>query len=159
MKITKKFIQDVAAGIYNEEDLYPGEMQRIAKIILKKNLVQSFVRYCFPRYRRGNLEHWGDIFDAFVHFCSFGSIIEVEVPKNIHPLGVWQCFGMTPEDSLKELWNYAKSHWWKEDQLLQKTFSIRGQNGKYRYSPKAFNEYFGNGNGSIGELMSYIRVA
>lgn len=159
MKITKKFIQDVAAGLYNDKDLYPGEMQRIAKIILEKNLVQSFVRYCFPMYKQGYHECWLEIFDAFVHFCSFGAIIEVEVSKNVHPCGVWQCFGMTPEDSLKELWEYAKSNRWKEDQLLQKVFSIRGQKGKYRYSPYAFDRYFGDGNVSMEDFMMYIRVA
>lgn len=158
MKPNKQFIQEVANGKYNDQDSH-GEMQRAAQRILEEKVCGKFSSFVFHAYGPDGLEHIGDIYDAFTDFLDFGAEIRVPVPTSIHPAGIWQAFGMTAEDSLKELYYGACKNDALWDVLIDATFKIRGEKGQFQLNMAACRVAFDKGRMTTKELITYCRVA
>ncbi len=158
MKINKQFVQEVANGRYRDYDMH-GEMQRAAQRILDERVVGKFQTFCFRTYKGELSDEIGDLYDAFVDFTFYGAEIRVKVPCTVHPSGCWQVFGMTPEESLKNLFYDVCSN----DALLEAIdgipFKIYGEKGQYRLDGIACHYAFSKGRISGKKAVELCRVA
>lgn len=158
MRPNKQFIQEVANGKYNDQDIH-GELRKAAQRILDEKVCGKFQTFVFHTYGPDGLECFSDIYDAFVDFLGFGAEIRVPVPTSIHPAGIWQAFGMTAEESLKELYYDACENGALWDALIGATFKIRGERGQFQLNTCACRHAFDKGRLTTKELITYCRVA
>ena len=158
MKTNKQFIQEVANGKYNDQDIH-GELQRAAKRILDEKVCSKFQTFVFHTYGPDGLECFADIYDAFTDYLAFGAEIRVPVPTSIHPAGIWQVFGMTAAESLEKLYYDACHNDALYDVAINASFKIHGEKGLFTLNTVACRHAFDKGRLTGMEAVNYCRVA
>lgn len=158
MKINKQFVQEVANGKYDDYDTH-GEMKRAAQRILEEKVVSKFSTFCFRVFGGEVPDNEMDLFDAFVDFAIHGAEITAEVPKEIHPTGMLQAFGMTLKESLEEFWYKVCSDFSLYEFMCDREFKIAGEKGKFLFNPWALRYCFDKGRLNIQDVLGMCRVA
>lgn len=126
MKINKQFVQEVANGKYDSYDTH-GEMKRAAQRILEEKVVSKFSTFCFRVFGGEVPDNVMDLYDAFVDFEIHGAEIRMDVPDSLRRIGAHQIFGMTPYESLEELWHLACEHEAFYKHMCDHEFKIAGK--------------------------------
>ena len=158
MKINKQLVQEVANGKYDPYDTH-GEMKRAAQRILEEKVVSKFSTFCFRMFGGNSPDNVMDVFDAFVDFETHGAEIRLEVPDTLRCIGAHQIFGMTPHESLEELWHLACEHEAFYDFMCDRKFKIAGEKGAFHFNPCALRCYFDKGRLDKRELLDMCRAA
>ena len=100
-----------------------------------------------------------DVFDAFVDFNIHGAEIRMELPDSLRCIGAHQIFGMTPFESLEELWRLACEHEAFYKYMCDHEFKIAGEKGDFVFNPWALRHYFDKGRLDKKELLEICRAA
>ena len=154
MKTNTSIIQQIANG----ETSLSGEAVRVANIILNGNLSGKFNRYAF--FYDGNGECLADVQDCILDFACFGAEIGMSVDTSVDPSGVYEAGGMTPEVSLKRLFNQISNLPYAVSQKLENSvFTIRGMQGSFSYVSTYFHYCFAKGRINERKLLEMIRIA
>lgn len=153
MKIEKNIIEKVANG----ETVLKGEAVRIAKDIVKNNLLSKFKQYAF--YYRGNGNEIYDVQDCILDFRVHGTeIIVKEVPDRINPSGNLIIKAMTIEVCLKKLFETMTQYMQFIDLLNGKEFCIKHEQKLYRISYTALHYCFAKGRITEKECLDMMRI-
>lgn len=158
MKINKQLVKEVANGKYDAYDTH-GEMKRAAQRILEEKVVSKFSTFCFRMFGGELPDNVMDVFDAFVDFETHGAEIRLEVPDSLRCIGAHQIFGMTPFESLEELWRLACGHELFYGFMCDRKFKIAGEKGAFHFNPCALRCYFDKGRLDKRELLDMCRAA
>ncbi|MBM6866389.1 hypothetical protein H6A66_14610 [Bacteroides caecigallinarum] len=153
MKIEKNIIEKIANG----ETSLTGEPVDIAKRIVENNLQSKFKSFAF--FYKGDGNKILDVQDCLLDFKLFGAEITViDVPENIHPTRKLQIFGMTFQETLKDLFYELTLNPKKMFKCECKKFTINGVKGKFKISYTALHYCFGEGSISVEECMAMMRI-
>lgn len=158
MKVNKKFVEEVANGKYSDYDTH-GEMQESARRILENKVVSKFSTFCFQVFGGELMDNVMDIYDAFVDFAIHGAEINIKVPADVHPSGKWQVFGMTPEESLENLWSDACRDERLFDSARRSNFKIRGEKGVFCFKPVVLHSVYDKGRYHPKKAVEFCRVS
>lgn len=158
MKVNKQFVQEVANGKYSDYDTR-GEMKRAAQCILEEKVVSKFSTFCFRMFGGELPDNVMDVFDAFVDFKIHGAEIRLEAPDSLRCIGAHQIFGMTPFESLEELWRLACEHEAFYEYMRDHEFKIAGEKGMFVFNPCALRHYFDKGGLDKKEFLEMCRAA
>lgn len=153
MKVEKNMIEEVANGKTNIK----GKAVEIAKKIIDQKLVSKFRSYAFFCY--GNIDDIYDLQDCLLDFSWFGAEIKVQdIPENIHPFRKLSIFGMTIEDSLKNLFNELTESSKKLEACENKVFTVRGTRGKFKLIYTSLHYCFGEGRITEKQCLDMMRI-
>lgn len=158
MKANKQLVQEVANGKYDSYDTH-GEMKRAAQRILEEKIVSKFSTFCFRMFGGELPDNVMDVFDAFVDFAIHGAEIKLKVPDSLRCIGSHQIFGMTPVESLEELWRLACEHKVFYDFMCDRKFKIAGEKGAFQFNPCVLRCYFDKGRLNKKKMLQLCRVA
>ena len=158
MKVNKKFVEEVASGKYSDYDTH-GEMQESARRILACKAVSKFSWFCRRMFGGELPDNVMDMYDAFVDFATNGADIRLDVPMEFVRKGFHQFFGMTPRESLEELWTTACCDDKFYDFMLSQNFRISGEKGLFLFNPWALHYYYDKGRLCFHEMLEFCRVA
>lgn len=154
MRIEKSLIEKIANG----ETFMKGETVANAKTILKPGIWNVFSKFAF--FYEGDDDNLLDAQDCILDFPLFNAELTVmDIPKEIHPFGKWQVFGMLPEHSLEKLfYDLIDDNEWLRTPFEGKTFRIRGVEGKFKVSFEALQQWLDSEFISFKQCLEMMRV-
>lgn len=154
MRIEKSLIEKIANG----ETFLTGETVANAKTILKPENWNAFSKFALSY--EGDDDNLNDAQDCILDFPLFNAELTVmDIPKEIHPSGEWQVFGMIPEHSLEKLfYELIDNNERLRTQFEGKTFSIRGVEGKFKVSFETLQKWFYSEFMSFKQCLEMMRV-
>ncbi len=153
MKIERNIIEKVANG----ETFMKGEPVENAKIILKPEIWSRFLKYSY--LYEGEDNNLNDIQDCILDFPIFAAMITVmDVPEEVHPCRKLQVSGMTPEQSLENLfWEITD-----DEELIRlcegKLFKINGIKGQFKLSYSLLKDCIGDELISTRQCLYMMRI-
>lgn len=154
MRIEKSLIEKIANG----ETFMKGETVANAKTILKSGIWDVFSKFALSY--EGDDDNLLDAQDCILDFPLFNAELTVmDIPKEIHPSGEWQVFGMLPEHSLEKLfYELIDDNERLRTPFEGKTFSIRGVEGKFKVSFEALQQWLDSEFISFKQCLEMMRV-
>ena len=122
MKIDKISVEKIACGKTSAST----EIAEIAKNILDRGLFNSFTSYAEKVYgNESSLE------DCMLDYAWNGAKINVDVSDTSYPGGKLEFYGMTPDESFKNMMEAIDDNPELIDLLSGKIFTVRGDDKKY----------------------------